>query len=105
MGWSQWQGSDTERRRDVGKELQESLSKNPKLVKSFGHMHYMEDDDRYWKWWEFAVFDGTRWQSFHLSDRFELSLEIGSLKEDEGKGREEIAEIILEQFRLASQEA
>ena len=105
MGWSQWQGSDTERRRDVGKELQESLSKNPKLVKSFGHMHYMEDDDRYWKWWEFAVFDGTRWQSFHLSDRFELSLEIGNLKEDEGKGREEIAEIILEQFRLASQEA
>jgi len=81
------------------------LSKNRKLVKSFGRMHYMEDDDRYWKWWEFAVFDGTQWQSFHLSDRFDLSLESGSLNEDEGKRREEIAKIILEQFRLALKEA
>lgn len=105
MSWSRWQRGDTERKKDVGKELQELLSKNSEFVKSFGAMQYMEDDDRYWKWWEFAVFDGTRWQSFHLSDMYELSLESGSLNENEGKGREDIAEVILEQFRLALKEA
>ena len=60
MGWSWWQRGDTERKEEIENELKKLLAKNSNLVKSFGRMHCMEDDDRYWKWWEFAVFDGTR---------------------------------------------
>ena len=49
--------------------------KNPELIKSFGQSHYASDEDKYWTWWNFALFDGIRWQPFHLDERFRISSE------------------------------
>ena len=56
-------------------EIKAYLKTRPTLVQKFGVIRYMEDDDRYWKWWEFALFDGHRWHSFHMDYHFEISLE------------------------------
>jgi hypothetical protein len=49
---------------------------HPALVQKFGLTQYMEDDDRYWKWWDFVIFDGHRWHSFRIDHHFEISLEF-----------------------------
>jgi hypothetical protein len=66
-------GSDEEK---LTNEIAIYLKEHPALVRKFGATQYMEEDDRYWKWWEFAIFDGYRWHSFRLDHRFEISLEF-----------------------------
>jgi hypothetical protein len=104
MAWSKWQRADTPKKHDVGKKLRDLLKQRPDLVKAFGKPHYAEDDDRYWRWWEFAVFDGIRWHTFHLDDHFALSLESGSLSDKDASRREQVAEIVLVEFECAARE-
>ena len=75
MMWSKiWGGDDTEVGKLV-KAIQTYLQAHPGVVEKLGEPHYEEDDDRYWRWWELALFDGERWHSFHLDTSFDVSLE------------------------------
>jgi hypothetical protein len=105
MAWSKWQKGDTPQKREAGAKLRELLKQRPDLVKAFRDPYYDEDDDRYWRWWVFAVFDGTVWHTFHLDDHFDLSLESGSLSEQDAKRREQVAELILAEFERAARRA
>jgi hypothetical protein len=79
----------------------EILRKSPKLVKSFGHPLRMEDEDHYWTWWEFVIFDGLRWHSFHLAEDFSVKMEM-NLKAESHKGGPNLANVIVEEFRKAA---
>ncbi len=102
MSWCKAQAGDTQRQSDLSAQIKAILKSTPGLVRSFGEPHYMEDDDRYWRWWEFAVFDGTRWQSFHLDTSFDVSLECAAIETQDGSPREEVIEVILREFELAA---
>ena len=58
---------------EVHKSVEKVLKANPDLVKRFGRPYRLEDDDRYSEWWEFVVFDGSRWLPFHLGTDFRIS--------------------------------
>jgi hypothetical protein len=102
MFWSKWQHLDTQRKQEVEAKLHALLKRTPDLVKIFGQPYYGEDDSKYWRWWEFAVLDGAKWHTFHLNDNFGLSLESGSLSDEDARRREEVAELILEEFERAA---
>lgn len=102
MSWSKWQRGDTGAKQEAEKTLGEFLRSRPELVKRFGELHQMDDDDTYWRWWEFAVSDGTRWHTFHLDDGYRLLLESGSLSDEDAKRRERVAELILREFQAAA---
>jgi hypothetical protein len=101
MSWSKWQQGDTNNKKQHISELQTLLRKNRAFVETFGPSYYDEDDDRYWRWWEFAIFDGSRWHTFHMDDDFSLSLESGGLDTDEGERREAVAKLIFDEFKKA----
>jgi hypothetical protein len=103
MAWTKFQRGDTKKKEEYNSKLRSLLKENPNLVSKFGPPQYAEDDDRYWKWWEFAVFDGERWHSFHLDDSYNLSLEIGSVDDKEAARREKVAKLIYDQFEMAIQ--
>ena len=98
MSWSKWKIGDTKQKEEYNTNLRALLKENPQLVAQFGQPYYEEDDDRYWKWWEFAIFDGQRWHTFHLDHSFSLSLESGSISDDESEIRERVAKLILDEF-------
>jgi hypothetical protein len=102
MSWSLWKVGDTPKKQEANSRLQDLLKSNPQFVKNaLGEPYYDDDGDRYWKWWELAVFDGERWHSFHLRDSFDLQLESGAITEDEAKQRERVAELICREFAEA----
>lgn len=101
MAWSKFQRGDTKKKEEYNSKLRSLLKENSQLVSKFGSSYCEEDDDRYWRWWEFAVFDGERWHSFHLDDSYDLSLEIGSIDDKEAARRERVAKLIYDQFEMA----
>jgi hypothetical protein len=101
MAWSKFQRGDTKKKEEYNFKLRSLLEKNSHLVSKFGSPYYEEDGDRYWRWWEFAVFDGERWHSFHLDDSYDLSLESGSIDDKEAARRERVAKLIYDQFEMA----
>lgn len=105
MAWSKWEKGDTPQKREAGARLRELLKQQPDLVQAFGDPYYEKDYDRYWRWWVFAVFDGTVWHTFRLDDDFDLSLESGSLSEQDAKRREQVTELILAEFERAARRA
>jgi hypothetical protein len=98
MSWCKWQMGDTPRMRELSGGLSKLLRANPEVVKSFGPPYEMDDDEREWKWWEFAVFDGERWHTFHLDDRFAVSLEAEGIETDQPRRRERAMERIFQEF-------
>ncbi|MCY4503728.1 MAG: hypothetical protein OXE57_19510 [Alphaproteobacteria bacterium] len=77
MAWATvWgkRGSDEEK---LVTAVENYLRSSDDVVKKFGEPHYETDDDRYWRWWEFAIFDDERWHTFHLDTSFRVSLESG----------------------------
>lgn len=77
MAWSKfWAGKDSEEG-ELAKAIQVHLREHGGTVEKLGEPHYADDDDRIWRWWELALFDGERWHSFHLNTSFEVSLETG----------------------------
>jgi hypothetical protein len=80
--------------------VRELLRSNPGFVKSFGPPRYAQDGDRYWSWWEFVVFDGSRWHSFHMDEDFSIKLELNLPGEDH-KGGPVLAQVIVEEFGRA----
>ena len=99
LSWSKYSGGDTAEKHAAAEELAALLKKNPEAVKAFGKLNYMEDDDRYWRWWEFAIFDGTRWETFHLDDHFDLLLETGGVDDNNAERRQRVAKAVLHEFR------
>ncbi len=97
MSWSKWRSGDTKQKGEYNSQLQSLLNDDSEFVARFGRPYYEEDDDRFWKWWEFAVFDGQKWHTFHLDNSFSLSLESGSL-DDASETRERVAKLILDEF-------
>jgi hypothetical protein len=92
-----WSGS-------LDDQVRKILKRSPELVSAFGQPYYMQDEDRYWKWWEFVVFDGFRWQSFHLRDDFSIALEM-NLFNEERKQAPNLTGIIVEEFGKAALKA
>jgi len=84
--------------------VREILRGAPALSKSFGAPHYMEDDDRYWTWWDFVVFDGAKWHSFHMEEDFSIKLEM-SLEEDAQKRELDLEQVIVGEFAKAAAES
>ena len=81
--------------------VREILKGVPELVKSFGAPRCMEDGDRCWSWWEFVVFDGARWHSFHLEEDLSIKLDL-SLQESEREGGADLRRVIVEEFLKAA---
>jgi hypothetical protein len=102
MGWSKWNRTDTPGKHQAEAQLRALLERTPALVKEFGPPFCDEDDERRRQWWIFAVFDGTRWETFHLDDHFYLSLETGSSSDREAERRQRTAENILTEFQRAA---
>ena len=86
-----WSGHESQERYNEGPA--EFLRGQPTLVSRFGEPEYDDDGDRYWKWWEFAVYDGVEWQSVHQS---------GSYGDELVSRRERAAKAALEQFQHAA---
>lgn len=101
MSWSKWQRGDTREREEYNSKLRALLKDNPEFVSKLSRPYYEQDDDRYWKWWEFAVFDGQRWHTFHLDDYYELSLESGGIDDEEAARRERVAKLVYDEFEKA----
>jgi hypothetical protein len=80
--------------------VRELLRSNPDFVKSFGRPLYSQDEDRDWSWWEFVVFDGLRWHSFHMDEDFSVKLEL-NLPGEVRKGGPNLAQVIVEEFSKA----
>lgn len=98
MSWSSREPGDTPETIRYLDKIQEFLAHHSEIVKSFGAPFYMDDDDRYWKWWEFAIFDGEKWSVFHVDDRFRAALEWEHLAEGGPPCREQTAKAIYEEF-------
>ncbi len=101
MAWSRWEKGDTVEKEDYNSRLRSLLKDNSQLISKFGAPYYEEDDDRYWRWWFFAVFDGEKWHTFRIDDHFDLSLEMGSIDNDDSKRRARVAKLICEEFEKA----
>lgn len=104
MFWSKKNFTDTKRKHEIAVEIKELLRSSKTLVKSFGPPHYDEDDDRCWRWWEFAVYDGTGWYTFRIDDTFDISLESGDIEGNESAKRESTSAIILSELKKAVKE-
>ncbi len=102
MSWAKaWRGADTPEGR-TAQAIHDFLAERRELVRILGEPFDMEDDERFWRWWELAVFDGERWQSFHLSDRLEVSLEAGVPANPVKQDREKTLGIILAELEAAA---
>jgi hypothetical protein len=104
MMWSKCNRTDTKRKHAIDVEIKELLRSSKTLVKSFGPPHYDDDGDRWWRWWEFAVYDGTRWCTFQVDDVFDISLESGDIEGNESAKRESTSAIILSEFTKAEED-
>ena len=72
----------------------------PELVKSFGPMHRGQDDDHFWEWWEFVIFDGLRWHSFHLDGSLGIKLQM-NFDSEKRKDGPDLGRVIVEEFTKA----
>ena len=101
MGWSKWTIGDTKKKEIHLKAVGTLLRKHPEFVERFGQPHYEEEDDRYWRYWDFGVFDGMRWHTFQMHDHFSILLESMVLNSSHAGQRERVARMILEEFKEA----
>jgi len=90
--------ADTKKTEEYVSEIKKLLESNPKIVDFLGEPFLMQDDDSYWKWWEFTVFDGEQWAVFHVNDHLEVSLESQSPDAEGGQRRERQAKAVHEEF-------
>jgi hypothetical protein len=96
--WSKREPSDTRKTEEYITKIKELLDNHPEIVNFLGKPFSMEDEDSYWKWWEFTIFDGEQWATFHVNDRMEVSLESQSLEPEGAQRRELQAQAVHEEF-------
>ena len=102
MAWGKvWGNKGSEEARLVA-AIEEFLQNNESTVKKFGNAHFATDEDRYWKWWEFALFDGERWHTFHLDSHFMVSLESGPDISREQGGLKRLLALILDELKACA---
>ena len=101
MGWSRWTIGDTKKKDAYLTAVGTLLKKHPEFVGKFGEPNYEEEDDRYWRYWHFGVFDGMRWHTFEMHDHFSILLESMELDNSHADHRERVARMILEEFKEA----
>ncbi len=101
MSWSKWSKSDTEEYKTALNDIKNILTANPKLIQKFGSPEYEDDGDRYWKWWDFVIFDGDEWHSFILEEDFRISPESYHERQNRDKTREKVAQLIKKEISNA----
>jgi len=99
--WTEKAGRDTVGYVSASESIAATLHSAPELIKKFGAPFYEEEDDNYWKWWDFVVFDGEEWHSFQLHDNFAISPELFHPSGNDYEIREKVAKVILNEFKLA----
>lgn len=99
MAWSKAWGRQGSEDAMLAEAIVAFLKANSKVVKKFGEPHFETDDDRYWRWWEFAIFDGERWHTFHLDTSFHIALETGPDSSNDNATSTKLLKLILEEFR------
>ncbi len=104
MSWCKLSQGDTEGYHKTSSDIEVLLDNKSSLVNQFGEPYYNDDGDRYWKWWEFVVFDGEEWHSFHLDYMFRISPESFHLSEDDHAMREKVVKLALKEFKKAAQQ-
>ena len=98
MAWSKVWGRQGSKEAALAEAVVTFLKANSDIVKKFGEPHFETDDDRYWRWWEFAIFDGERWHTFHLDTSFIVALETGPDSSNDRAASTDLLKLILEQF-------
>lgn len=97
MSWCKYQTNDTKLFGKIQQDIAELLKESPEIVSKFEDPFYEYEEDNYWKWWEFAVFDGYRWHSLHLDDGYIILPESGDWGDPTiSKKRESVAQAILD---------
>lgn len=102
MAWAKVWGHPGTDEEALTSAIAEFLKANPDVVKKFGQPQYAEDEDRYWRWWELAIFDGERWHTFHLETTYEVALETGLDSSRDRAVSGELLRLILDEFRAAA---
>lgn len=101
MGWAKVWGRQGSEEAALAEEITSFLRANPDVVAMFGEPHYETDDDRFWRWWEFAIFDGERWHSFHLDTSYRVSLETGPDSSTERAASADLLRTILAELKAS----
>jgi hypothetical protein len=99
MMWGKVWGRPGSEEEECTTALATFLRVNSDVVRKFGQPHYTETDDRYWRWWEFAIFHGERWHTFHLNTDFEISLETILDSSNKHAASKDLLRDILGEFR------
>ena len=99
MLWSKVWGLQGSEEAALAEAIVTFLKANGDVVQKFGDPHIETDDDRYWQWWEFAIFDGERWHTFHLDTNFHVALETGLDSSTERAEPTTLLKLILVEFR------
>jgi len=99
MLWSKVWGLQGSEKAALAEAIVTFLKANGDVVQKFGDPHIETDDDRYWQWWEFAIFDGERWHTFHLDTNFHVALETGLDSSTERAAPTTLLKLILVEFR------
>lgn len=99
MAWAKVWGQQGSKEEASAHAVVAFLKANSDVVKMFGQPNYAEDDDRYRRWWEFAIFDGERWHTFHLDTDYAVALEIGFDSSGEHRNSADLLNLILEELR------
>lgn len=103
MAWAKVWGSKGSEEAKLAEKIASFLRDNPVIVEKFGSPHYEADDDRMWRWWEFALFDGERWHTFHVDGfGYGVSLEVGPDSSTERSTSAELLALILSQLEEAA---
>lgn len=82
-------------------DVRSKLRSCHRLVEELGAPYREDDEDRYWIWWELAIFAGGEWHTFHLHNDLQISLEVGGAGEDSFQRREQVAVAILTEISSA----
>ena len=86
--------------------LKSVFSEHPALVKSFGHPCYEQIDECSGvTWWEFVLFDGSRWLPFRIDEGYRISSEPVEEREKPETRPPNFSEVVVNEFKKATNEA
>jgi hypothetical protein len=102
MSWAKFMNIDTKTFFEYQRKIHDLLNDSKELVSLFGPLYREEEEDNYWEWWEFAVFDGNKWYSVHLESDFDLLPESGDWQSSiVPERRETITKVVYEELLKA----
>lgn len=102
MSWTRGMAGDTKAMAESLDAIKVLLAGQPEMIAKFGRPEVDWDDDMVREWWEFAVFDGEEWQTFHLRSDLAISLESRTHSPESLLRRERAAVVILRELTIAT---